>query len=197
MAEIDGLTCEEFYFARIAPIEATSEDYRELFDLLWRAHGEMIYKHAYSRLRNNEDARDVCQDAFVRAMEFIQQDPGRIPLKVNFRGWLRVIVRNLINDRFRRVLVHPEETPSEAVTYAPIEELPEERLVLAEDLEILRKCLEALTERARNIVLMREIEGMSEKIVAEKVGTTPNAISVALHRARKGLRECVATAQKQ
>ena len=83
-----AMSCEEFYFKRIALVEASAQDYREFFELLWRAHGEVLYKHAYSRLRNFEDARDVCQDAFVKAMQFIQDNPGRIPLKVNFGGWL-------------------------------------------------------------------------------------------------------------
>lgn len=193
MAENRDTTCEKFYFARIAPVEATADDYREFFDLLWRTHGETVFKFAYIRLRKVEDARDVCQDAFVRAMQFIQENPGRVPLKVNFRGWLRVIVRNIINDRFRRVLCRSEPISSDASDHAPVEELPEDRMILAEDLAILRRCIEELTERARKIVFLRDIEGLSEKSIAKQVGSNPNAVSVALHRARKSLRECVAT----
>ena len=184
-------SCEEFYFKRIALVEASAQDYREFFELLWRAHGEVLYKHAYSRLRNFEDARDVCQDAFVKAMQFIQDNPGRIPLKVNFGGWLRVIVRNLINDRFRKELIRPARMSAETAASRPVEQPPESRLVTSEDLAILHKCLDSLTEQARTIVLLRDKDGMSQKEIAAKLGSNPNAVCVALHRARKSLRECV------
>ena len=188
-------TCEQFYFERIAPVEATVEDYREFFELLWKAHGEIIFKFACARLANHEDARDVCQDTFVHAMRYLQRNPDRVPLQVNFRAWLRVIARHLIVDRFRKVMVRPEEVASAIVEDAPVEQPPEARAIADEDLAILRKCLEELTERARTIVLLREAEGMSGKDVAARLNSSPNAVCVALHRALKALRECVAMGQ--
>ena len=191
MSDLPELSCEEFYFRNIAPIEASPQDYREFFGLLWRAHGEVIYKHAYARLGDFEDARDVCQDAFVRAMQYIQKHSDRIPVKVNFRGWLRLIVRHLIIDRFRRMMVRPEHVCSRVVETAPVVDEPEADLIRADDVAVLRKCLAALTENARTLVTMCDLEGLSQKAAAEKVGSTPNAVGVALHRARKALRECV------
>jgi len=185
-------TCEEFYFTRIAALEASPEDYRDFFERLWRANGETVFKYAYSRLGDLEDARDVCQDTFVRAMQFIQKNPGRIPPKVNFRAWLRVIVRNLVNDRFRKVLVRPHRASESLLETLPVEQPPEERMVTADALAILRKCIESLTERARMLIILRDIEGLSEKDIAAKAQSNPNAVSVSLHRARKTLRECVA-----
>ena len=65
------------------------------------------------------------------------------------------------------------------------------RAIIAEDLAILRKCLESLTERARTIVVLADMEGIGHRKIAEKLGSNPNAVNVALHRARKTLRECV------
>ncbi len=195
MATDRNTTCEEFYFNRIAPVEATSQDYREFFELLWKAHSEGLYKYAYSWLKNFEDARDICADAYVKAMQYVQKHPDRIPLKVNFRAWLRVICKHLILDRFRRAMIAPERVSSPLVEAAPVEQAPEERLVTSEDLEILHKCIESLTERARTIVTLRDLNGMSEKDVAKEVGSNANAVGVALHRARKSLRECVNTGQ--
>lgn len=192
MAEDAAETCEEYYFRKIAPRRASAGDYREFFKLLWLQHGQIILKYAYSRLGKYEDARDICQDAFVRAMVFIQSNPGRILPRVNFRAWLRVIVRNLICDRFRRVQVRPDEIPRE-VGSAPEDHPPEESLITAEDLAILRKCLESLTERARTIVVLADMEGIGHRNIAEKLESNPNAVNVALHRARKTLRECVGT----
>ncbi len=192
-----AMTCEEFYFQRITPAEASAKDYRDFFDLLWRTYGEEIFRHAYSRLGNVEDARDVCADAFVRAMRFIQKNPGRIPLKVNFRAWLRVIARHLIDDRFRKALVCPVRADPERLETAPVETPPENRMITEEDVAILRECLEALTERARLLVRLRDMEGLSEKAIAAQLHCEPNAVYVALHRARKSLRECVSLKQSQ
>ena len=193
MPDAPEMTCKEFYFQHIVPVEASPDDYRRFFEMLWQAHGEVVFQHACARLGNQEDARDVCQDAFVRAMQYVQKNPGRIPLKVNFRAWLRAIARNLILDRFRRVMVRPGRSSSELLETAPVEQPPEERLVRSEDLAILRKCLDSLTERARTILTLRDLEGKSEKVVAGEIGSNPNAVCVALHRARKVLRECVTT----
>lgn len=182
---------EQFFFDTIASAQAAPQDYRTFFEALWREHGERVFGYAFSRLRNEADARDICQSTFVNAMEFVQRNPQRVPLRVNFRGWLRVIARNLINDRFRRVLVRPAHVSTEAVGEISVHQPPEDRAVTAEDLAILSRCLDELTERSRSIVLLREVEGQSEKRIAEKLGSTANAVCVALHRARKALRECV------
>ena len=188
------MTCEEFYLKKIAPVEASPSDYREFFDLLWRVHSERIFKYAHSWLGNVEDARDVCQDAFLRAMRYIQKHPGRIPLKVNFGAWLTVITRHLVFDRFRDPLVRSGRVSRGTVEVVAAEQSPEERAITKELLAILRKCIAALTERARTILTLRDLRGISEKEVAAKLKSKPNAISVALHRARKALRECVTMA---
>jgi RNA polymerase sigma-70 factor (ECF subfamily) len=191
MDQTPGVTCEEFFRERIASVEATAEDYREFFDLFWRTHSEGVFTLAYSLLRNYEDARDVCQDTFLRAIRYIQQNPGSVPLKTNFRGWLCVIARHLVIDRFRKILVRPHETSLESIEQPPAAQSPQDRAILSEDLKILQECLEKLTERARMTVYLREIKGLSEKVIAEKLNSNPNAVCVALHRARKALRECV------
>jgi RNA polymerase sigma factor (sigma-70 family) len=185
------LTCEEFYFQRIALAEASPDDYREFFSLLWHANGQSVFQHAYSRLGNVEDARDVCQDAFLKAMVFLQKNPGRIPTKVNFRAWLRAIACNLINDRFRRALLKPAALPKEVLETLPVEQPPEARLTTADDLAAMKKCLDSLSPQAQAILRLREVEGKSEKEVAAAVHSNPNAVCVALHRARKSLRECI------
>ena len=189
------LSCEEFYLQRISLVQASATDYREFFTLLWESHNSFLFKIAYSRLRNREDARDVCQDAFLRAMGYLQKDPGRVPLKVNFRAWLAVIVRNIIYDRFRRVLVRPATMSGDLLETVPVEEEAEEAPTSEEELAILRSCLELLTERARTMVTMCDLQGMAEKEVAERLKVQANAVYVALHRARKALRECVSMRQ--
>jgi RNA polymerase sigma-70 factor (ECF subfamily) len=185
------MTPEEFYFQHIAPANASPEDYRRFFEILWHAHGEAVFKYAFCRLGHREDARDVCQDVFVQAMKYLQENPDRVPLKVNFKAWLGVIARNLIFDRFRQAMIRPRQAGMAPLEVMPVEEPPERRMVTAEDLRALQECLDSLTERARSILTMSDIEGIPEKEISAKFDMETNALYVALYRARKSLRECV------
>ena len=191
MSKLSPISCEEFYFKRIAATAAGPADYREFFELLWQSHGEFAFKMAFSWLNNLEDARDVCQDAFLRAMEFLQKNPGRIPLKVNFRAWLRAIIRHLVYDRFRRVLTQGRPQGDEALEVVPVELSPEDRLATTEELIALTRCISRLGDDARTLIQLRDLEGLSEREVAARLNITTNNVGVALHRARKSLRECV------
>jgi len=189
---MSGPTCEEFFFERIAAVEATPEDYREFFDLLWQHHSRRVFQYAYSRLRSLEDARDVCQDTFLRAMQFVQKNLGKQPLRTNFQAWLRVIARHVVCDRLRKEAVRRKSIDSGFLVPLPSEPPPETRAIRAEELAVLQECIEQLSERARNILLLRDVENMTTQAIAKRMGSNTNAVCVALHRARRALRTCVA-----
>lgn len=192
MTETPGPTCEEFFSARIAAVEATPEDYREFFDLLWQHNSRRVFQYAYSTLRSVEEARDVCQDTFLRAMQFVQKDPGKRPLRTNFRAWLCVIARHAVCDRLRKEAVRRKSIDSGSLIPPPSEPPPETRAIRAEELAALVECIEQLSERARSILLLRDVENMTSQAIAKQMGSNANAVCVALHRARRALRTCVA-----
>ncbi len=183
-------TCEDFYRSRIDS-HASPEDYREFFQLLWEMNGVAVFRLAFQHLGGEEDAREVCQEVFVRAMSHLQKAGGDNRERLNFRAWLRTITRNLVYDRFRRAETMPRRAGEEALEVVPVVQPPEQQMVCAEDLEILTRCMNKLTDQARRIVELREFQGLSEKDIATQLGTTSNAVSVGLHRARKQLRHCV------
>lgn len=186
------LTCEQFYAKNIASMAADPDNYREFFQMLWQANGETVFKIAYCYLGSEEDARDICQEAFVRAMGYLQKGglAGREP---NFRAWLRTITRNLVFDRFRRQQKAPVRLGEEALQVIPVDQPPDRRMITSEDLERLTQCMDRLTGRSRELFLLREVDGLSEKEIASRLATTANSVCVSLHRARKVLRHCVET----
>ena len=176
------------------------DDLRRLVELLWEAYGESVYLFACAKLQNREDARDIVQDTFLAALKWITGHP--MPLEVNFPAWLRRIARNLIISRFRRpAIVGPmprrsrdDDGADEFANWSDADTpAPDARMTRQEELGALAKCLEALSERRRRIVVLCDLEGCSYQAIAEKIGSPVNTVGVLLFRARKELRDCVET----
>jgi len=190
-----------FFEERILGGEPSPEDYRRLVELLWQAYSESVFLHAHAKLSNTEDARDVCQDAFVRVLQWLQTHRGEMPQKVNFPAWLRRITRNLIIDRFRRpALVAPWPEPRQGTDpdAVPHTEFPDQRAqqpadqaALQEELDALRKCIEDLKSTRRKMITLRDLDGVSYADIAHQLGVPTGTVCGTLHRARKQLRECV------
>ncbi len=191
-----------FFEERIAYGRATPSDYRELVRLLWESYGQNVFLFAQAKLGNVEDARDVCQDVFLKAVQWLQSNQGRTPTKVNFPAWLRRIARNLIIDRFRRPAMAMEFNASalgsededmprdgwagESATSDPAAEVSRD-----EEIAALNECIQSMPEKRRRILTLRDIDGLSYAEVAEAEGIPPGTVATVLHRARSALRECV------
>ena len=140
-------------------------------------------------LRNREDAEDVVQEAMLRAYRFFEQFRGG-----DARAWLLQIVRNScytwIQKRRPAELVaefdeqlHPSPGPD-----------PEKIAVQASDKELLTCALETLPPRAREVLVLRELEGCSYKEIAEITGVPMGTVMSTLSRARERLQRAVSGA---
>jgi RNA polymerase sigma-70 factor (ECF subfamily) len=153
--------------------------------MLVRRYLRPAYAVALARLGDPADAEDVCQDAFVTALERLES--CRRP--AGFGGWLLTIVRNRAVDFHRRRAVRetqPLETTGEAVAAAADPERDAER---TERREELLRALRLLTERQREVLLLYDFEGWSHKEIAERLGISEGSARVHLHNGRRALRE--------
>jgi RNA polymerase sigma-70 factor (ECF subfamily) len=191
----------KFFKERIAGSRPSLGDYQRLMELLWESYNRSIFLFAYAKLENREDARDVCQDAFVKALEWITANPGQIPAKVNFPAWLTRIARNLIIDRFRRPALtgeYPwptygsEENLDTCTDWSEIGvHAPTDKMIGEEQISALRDCIEALPDLRRRVVILRDLDGLSYDAIAKEINVPTSTVGVMLHRTRKGLRDCV------
>ena len=177
------------------------EDNRKLVELLWHSYAKKVFLFAYAKLENSEDARDTCQDTFVKAIEWLEKNPGHMPLNLNFPAWLRRIAGHLIIDRFRRpglelymsseARVSQEETflRSDWPDQRPCD--PAEHIGKEEEIYALRECIKTLPERNRYMLTLCDLEGLSYKSITTQTGIPENTVGVILHRVRKKLRECM------
>ena len=156
---------------------------RDAFERLVRRHLRAAHRVALSRTGDPHDADDVCQDAFVRALERLEdcREPE------SFRGWLLAIVRNRATDLTRgyaRSRQEPlEELGPAEIGRAASEPAGEERVG-----EPLAAAIDALPERQRRVVLMHDYEGWSHREVAEELDIAVGTSRYHLHEARKRLR---------
>jgi RNA polymerase sigma factor (sigma-70 family) len=184
-----------FHPARLArrPVLSTQSDER-LVDLV-RAGSESAfetiverYRRALmryvSRLLPPERAEDVVQQAFVKAYEAMQRDGAQL----NLRPWLYRIAHNTALNALRdRGLRHDElDERIDGV------ERPDQALERSQDLRDVLVAVQALPERQRDAILLRELEGRSYEEIAVALGVTGGAVRQLLNRARNALRSAAA-----
>lgn len=164
-------------------VERAREGDRDAFERLVRRHLRAAHRVAAARTASEHDADDVCQDAFLRALERIEE--CRRPER--FRAWLLAIVRNRAADlterRARRR--HEDFGDLEGPDAGRVASDPEPGGELREE---LTSALEGLPERQRQVILLHDYEGWSHREVAEELGIAAGTSRYHLHRARQRLR---------
>jgi len=153
------------------------------FDTLVRRYYTAAFGVALSILGRQADAEDVCQDAWVRALEKL--DTCRKPDRFVF--WFLQIVRNrarnLLDSRRVRA-TEPLESEALAGSEDPKQDLERERLRAR-----LEKALSGIPEIQREIVLLHDLEGWNHRDIAESAGISEVMSRQQLFQARRRLRE--------
>jgi RNA polymerase sigma factor (sigma-70 family) len=155
-----------------------------VFEEIVLPHLDAAFNYARWLTRNDADAEDVVQDACVRAMRFfssLRDDDAR--------AWLFAIVRNTWYSRVSRRASVTEATPlASARDERPDEALdPEARLLQQQTVAHVRAALEELPVDFREVIVLREIEGLSYKEIAAVVHVPVGTVMSRLARARERL----------
>src|ERR1051326_6254683 len=140
-----------------------------MFEIVMRRHNQRLYRVARAILRNDTEAEDVMQDAYVRAYEHLSQFAGR----AKFSTWLtRIAVHEALNRleergrlRYIEEMSGPESPASDVVHSQ--DPTPEQFVSLREHAQVLERAVMALPPKYRVVVMMRDLEEMS---VAETAG---------------------------
>ena len=163
----------------------------EAFAWLVRRHEVRAYRIARGLLPNEEDARDVAQEAFLRVFRSIE----RFDFGYAFTTWLHRIVTNLAIDhlRKRRVVARGgvldgEEGQEPELVDESVED-PSAGVIREETVSEVRECLDALAPHFRSVMVLRELEGLPCAEIAEIVGATNVTVRWRLHRGRKLFQE--------
>lgn len=167
---------------------------------MWlRDHADLLYAYALQRVRRPDVAEDLVQDTLIAAMEGWDRFQGESAVST----WLVGILRHKVLDELRRRRRDPawleevsRETGSPEPAFkdgfwaepqsawtdiAPGPEAEEAR-------EMIRACLEDMSEPMRLAFTLREIDGVSSRMVCEVLGITPTNLWTLVHRAKLKLR---------
>jgi RNA polymerase sigma-70 factor, ECF subfamily len=147
-------------------------------------HLDAAFNYARWLTRNHAEAEDVVQDACVRAMRFFTSLRGD-----DARGWLFAIVRNTWYSRVARRASMTEVTPVDGAQDQTADNAldPEEQLLQQRDVARVRAALEQLPVDFREVIVLREIEGLSYKEIAAVVRIPIGTVMSRLARARERL----------
>ena len=175
-------------------LEALQAGDRVEFARLVDAYSTQIYRLALKMLADEQDAEDVLQNTFMKALQSIKNFEGRSSLST----WL---YRIAVNEALMALRRH-KPTVSVAMDYEDDEDelqhptqfsdwccLPEEDLLSAESKKHLDVAIRRLPEKLRVVFILRDIEGLSIRETSEALDLTETAVKTRLLRARLNLRE--------
>jgi RNA polymerase sigma factor (sigma-70 family) len=158
------------------------------FEQTMLPHLKAAYNLAGWMTRNPQDAEDLVQESYVKALRYFDGFQGG-----DGRAWLLAIVRNTCLTALRRK--NSSESAQEfderihSGNSAPPD--PEKALMSQADAALLHGCIEALPLEYREVLVMRELEELSYKEISEVASVPIGTIMSRLSRARKRLQECV------
>ena len=148
-------------------------------------HLDAAYNLARWLTRNDQDAEDVVQEACLRAFRFFGGFRGG-----NTRAWLLKIVRNTCYTQLQKNRPQELATFDEKIHSENDDSMnPETLLLRSADSQLLRQALEELPVNFREVLVLRELEGLSYSEIAEVSNIRLGTVMSSLSRARERLRQ--------
>lgn len=150
------------------------------FDELIAKYQSMVYRTAWRLLGDAAEAEDISQEVFLKLhsrLDEFQQQP-------NPSGWLYRVTVNQSLDRIRRrrPQTEPEDLISDAIS-------PEASAIRQEQLDRLARLLQRLAPQERAALVLRDLEGLSGRQVAEILQVSEETVRTAIFRAKEKLRQ--------
>jgi len=157
------------------------------FDILYERYRDRIYGFAMTCLHSSHDAEDAVQDIFLR----VARSAARYEPDNKFKAWIFMIAINRIRTIVSRESRQIEKMKQAKTLYFNLEQAKQSsehisRQLIARDQ--LKQLLGTLPADMRAMLLLKELEGMNTRTIAEIMGVTQENVRVRIHRARKKLR---------
>lgn len=159
-----------------------------MFELLMRRYNERVYRAARSIVRDEQEAEDVMQQAYVNAFTHLRQFNG----SARFSTWLMRIAINESLARVRRQgryeAFDDDLSNVEPFMSRRLSENPEQQAFTGELRSLLEWAIDTLPDGTREVFVLREVEGLNTSEVAESLDVSEDVVKTRLSRARAALR---------
>lgn len=183
----------------IEPAQLTDEELvqcvlageKQVFEILMRRYNQRLYRVTRAILRNDAEAEDVAQEAYVRAYQHLNQFAGRS----SFATWLtRIAIYEALGRVRSRKKIEEidamDEPRRDSVQQLSVRDATPEQVASGNEVRsLLERSIDALPDTYREIFMLREIEEMSTTETAQCLGISEENVKTRLHRARALLRK--------
>lgn len=151
----------------------------------YNEYSDAIFRYCFFKLSDREKALDLVQETYTRVWQYIES--GKTV--VNMKTFLYTIARNLIVDEYRKKKTSSLDDLVDT-GHEPILEI-EESLYDSLDIERVKALIDELPEKYSSILVLRYVNDLSVKEIAEIVGESENVISVRIHRGLAKLKNLI------
>jgi RNA polymerase sigma-70 factor, ECF subfamily len=164
-----------------------------LYEVLMRRHNERIYRAARAILRDDREAEDVMQQAYVNAYAHLRQFDGRAA----FATWLtriavhEALARTRRRGRYQQLDPAIEQAPETLMSASSVPD-PERRAIARELGAVLEAAIDRLADGSREVFVLREVQGLNTSETAASLGISEEAVKTRLSRAKVALRRDLA-----
>lgn len=163
----------------------------EAFSPIIEKYQDMVFRYVYSKFNNYDEALDITQEIFIMAMEALKSFRG----ESKFSTWLYSIMVNYCKNyrkkknRYNIVSMSATKGDDEYDLQLPDErEKPEEDIILSDSLRIMKEEINKLPDDYKDIVILRDIEGLSYNDISDLLGIKLSNVKVRIHRGRELLK---------
>jgi len=147
------------------------------------AYADAIFRHCYFRVFNRERAKDLMQETFAKTWEYFQKGT----VIENLRAFLYKVANNLIIDESRKRQMTSLEEMQE--TGFDVGDNSHKQMEFSAETGQLMKFIQTLDVKYREPIIMKYVDDLSLKEIAEALGETENNIAVRIHRGIKRIQE--------
>lgn len=174
-------------------VESCLDGDRQAYALLVKKYERPVFNIVYRLTSDFEMANDITQETFIKAYRSLRQ----VRAEFKFSNWLFKIATNLCRDQFKKKKPEAEISLDESIALAesviPYNDSnnsldPEEKLVLKEEQKQVLGAIESLPFLYRKIIVLRYIQDLAYKEIADILKIPMGRVKVQLHRAHKILR---------
>lgn len=159
------------------------------FQQLFQRHQERVYSVASRMMNNQEDALDMTQEIFLRAYQKID----KFKFTSAFSTWLYKLATNLCIDELRKRKRKADTVLLEEAISEADGNTPEENAILKDTQSQVWQAINSLKEKEKAIIILRDIEGVSYKEIAEILGYSLGRVKSRIHEARQKLKAVLET----
>ena len=158
-----------------------------LFEVLMRRHNQRVYRAARAILRDDREAEDVMQQAYVNAYSHLAQFDGR----AKFSTWLTKIAvyEALLRAKRRTRFESLDERQEETLMPRAASPDPERQAFGSELRTLIEAAVDSLGDGYREVFMLREVEGLSTAETAEALGVSEDVVKTRLSRARHAIQQ--------